>query len=272
MNIDRKYSEIDMTFKWETISKEKIYTVLEESSTRDEILGYENTPFEINCSGVERAEQQLNNIFKTLTMRSCKIIKSFRKKKLKKKKPWEDRELADVKKTVSNLAKLLRINPYNLNLRNNFLGHSLRDTDPKQYWKLSKSLKYENTNNKIELQAGFPEIIDHFKHQGETVNYDKEFETKIETDILSETDALLFNEVTDKPFTINEVNKCIQKLKTGKSSGPDRISNEIIKYSGVVTCKAITKLFNLILDSGKYPSNWRKSFTILIHKAGEARY
>ncbi|CAG2204105.1 unnamed protein product [Mytilus edulis] len=154
---DRKYSEIDMTFKWETISKEKLYTVLEEISTRDEILGYENTPFEINCSGVERAEQQLNNIFKTLTMRSCKIIKSFRKKKLKKKKPWEDRELADVKKTVSNLAKLLRINPYNLNLRNNFLGHcklckklikrkknqfekeifsqlsALRDTDPKQY-------------------------------------------------------------------------------------------------------------------------------------------
>ncbi|CAC5379711.1 unnamed protein product [Mytilus coruscus] len=190
--LDRKYSEIDMTFKWETISKEKLNTVLEESSTRDEILGYENTPFEINCSGVERAEQQLNNIFKTLTMRSCKIIKSFCKKKLKKKKPWEDRELADVKKTVSNLAKLLQINPYNLNLRNNFLGHcklckklikrkkiqfkkeifsklsALRDTDPKQYWKLLKSLKYENTNNKIELQAGFPEIIDHFMHQGET--------------------------------------------------------------------------------------------------------
>ncbi|CAC5413627.1 unnamed protein product [Mytilus coruscus] len=129
-------------------------------------------------------------------------------------------------------------------------AETLRDTDPKQYWKLLKSLKYENTNNKIELQAGFPEIIDHFKHQGETVNYDKEFKTKIETDILNETDALLFNEVTDKPFTINEVNKCIQKLKTGKSSGPDQISNEIIKYSGVVTCKAITKLFNLILDSG----------------------
>ena len=74
-----------MTFKWETISKEKLYTVLEEISTRDEILGYENTPFEINCSGMERAEHQLNNIFKTLTMRSCKTIKFFRKKKLKRK-------------------------------------------------------------------------------------------------------------------------------------------------------------------------------------------
>ena len=40
---------------------------------------------------------------------------------------------------------------------------------------------------------------------------------------------------------------------------PDLISNEIIKYSSMVTCKAITKFFNLTLDSGKYPSNWRES-------------
>jgi hypothetical protein len=58
-------------------------------------------------------------------------------------------------------------------------------------------------------------------------------------------------------------------LKIGKSTGPDQISNEIIKYSGIVTCKAITKLFNLILDSGKYPSNRRTSFIILIHKVGD---
>jgi hypothetical protein len=29
------------------------------------------------------------------------------------------------------------------------------------------------------------------------------------------------------------------------------------------------KALCLILDSGKYPSNWKKSFIILIHKAGE---
>ena len=50
---------------------------------------------------------------------------------------------------------------------------------------------------------------------------------------------------------ISEVNRCIKKLKTGKSAGPDLISNEIIKFSGICTCKSITKLFNLILDSGK---------------------
>ena len=146
---------------------------------------------------------------------------------------------------------------------------TLRDADPKQYWKLLKSLKHEEFNNKIELQAGFPEIIKHFEQQGQTFNYDKDFKTEIENDISQEIDNSFINEVTDGPFTVHEINKCIQKLKIGKSAGPDQISNGIIKYSGIVTCKAITKLFNLILDSGKYPSNWRKSLIILIHKVGD---
>ena len=50
---------------------------------------------------------------------------------------------------------------------------------------------------------------------------------------------------------------------------PLYIANEIIKYSSVATCKSIVKLFNLILDSGKYPSVWRKSFIIRIHKSGD---
>ena len=37
----------------------------------------------------------------------------------------------------------------------------------------------------------------------------------------------------------------------------------------MVTCKSITKLFNLILNSGKYPDNWRKSYTVLISKSGD---
>jgi hypothetical protein len=49
--------------------------------------------------------------------------------------------------------------------------------------------------------------------------------------------------IKQRAFTVHEINKCIQKLKIGKSAGPDQISNEIFKYSGIVTCKAITKLF-----------------------------
>jgi hypothetical protein len=48
---------------------------------------------------------------------------------------------------------------------------------------------------------------------------DWEFKDKIEYNISSEENSLSINEVTDKPFTVTEINKCIKKLKTGKSTG-----------------------------------------------------
>ena len=78
--------------------------------------------FEKNSSGVEKAELQLNKIFKTLTLRSCKAAKSFRKKKTKKKKPWEDQELADLNKTVTHMARTLKRQPYNQASRHNILN------------------------------------------------------------------------------------------------------------------------------------------------------
>ena len=73
---------------------------------------------------------------------------------------------------------------------------------------------------------------------------------------------------TDKPFTVSVIKQCIKALKSNKNPGHDLISNEILKYSSVVTCKTIVKLLNLILDSGKYPYTWRHSFIIPIHKSG----
>ena len=124
-NISRNYksSSIDVTFKWENISKEKLYTALGENNLRGEILSFESTAFEKNSSGVEKAELPLNKIFKTLTLCSCKAVNKFRKKKTKKKKPWEDQELADLKKTVTHMARKLKRQPYNQALRHNFLKH-----------------------------------------------------------------------------------------------------------------------------------------------------
>ena len=64
---------------------------------------------------------------------------------------------------------------------------------------------------------------------------------------------------------VSEIKQCSKALKSNKSPGPDLISNKILKYNSVVTCKAIVKLFDLILDSGKYPYI---SFIIPLHKAG----
>ena len=285
-------NSIQTSYRWEHISKEKLLNTLGNVEIIDEIVQYETTHFEKNNCGVEKAEQNLRNIFVNLAQHSCRIVKPFRKQKSCKNKPWADRELADLKKTVFKLGSALKKQPYDLHIKNSFLKYSkdckkltkkkihlykkqlfdklleLRNSDPKQYWKMLKSLKHEDSGKNIELQANFTDLMNHFKSQGETPYFDKEFKDKIEFEVSGDIN-LSVNEVTDKPFSASEIGKCIRRLKTGKSTGPDLISNEIIKFSSAVTCKAIKKPFNLILDSGKYPSSWRKSFIILIHKSGD---
>ena len=145
-----------------------------------------------------------------------------------------------------------------------------KETDPKQYWQVLNSLKKGDKSSKNpEIQVNFEKIIEHFKSQGSCKNYNVSLKNKVENHIpvIQYKNLLTENSITDKPFTISEIKQCINILKTKKGAGPDLITNEIIKYSSVATCKSIVKLFNLILDSGKYPSVWRKSFIILILKS-----
>ena len=143
-----------------------------------------------------------------------------------------------------------------------------RESDPKSYWQLLNSLREDEFKDN-DIQINFKDLAKHFQSQGEPQKYDKDFEKLVNDKILEYQRISGVNDITDKPFVINEIKKCIKKLKMGKSTGPDFISNEIIKHSNVVTCKALAKLFNLILDSGKYPDSWRKSFIILIFKSGD---
>ena len=54
-----------------------------------------------------------------------------------------------------------------------------------------KSLKYEDSSKNIELQNGFEDIVDHFKSQRDTSDFDREFKEKIEYNISSEENSFL---------------------------------------------------------------------------------
>ena len=68
-------------------------------------------------------------------------------------------------------------------------------------------------------------------------------------------------------LVLMKLKNVIKNKKNGKNSGPALISNEAITDSSITTIKSITKLLNLILDSGCYPTSWIKSYTILIFKS-----
>ena len=73
----------------------------------------------------------------------------------------------------------------------------------------------------------------------------------------------------DFPFTCFEIKKGIHKLKYGKKEGPDLILNEFIKTGSQTMTLTLVKLFNKILQCGKFPSVWNHSLISSIYKSGD---
>ena len=55
----------------------------------------------------------------------------------------------------------------------------------------------------------------------------------------------------------SDVLKYLRKANPNKSSGPDVISNHILKFCADSQYKPLTKLFNYSLRKGVYPSYWK---------------
>ena len=288
----QNFKSLSTSYKWESVSKSKLLTAISDEAVINNIVSYESTNFGHSDYEINKASNQLTHILENITKMSCKMF--ICKKKRKPKKVWLDNEVRDMKKTVAELGKQMGSQPFNLQLRHNFFLFSKKlkklvkrkkylfkknifdkliewkETDPKQYWHLLNILKLnEQKNFDLSSYINTENIREHFQSQGKPEYYNTEFSRQIDDNIEKLREGLKENEYTDRPFTVQEIKKCVNKLRIGKSAGPDCIPNEIIKFSSVVTCKSITKLFNLILDSGKYPDNWRKSYTVLIFKSGD---
>ena len=71
----------------------------------------------------------------------------------------------------------------------------------------------------------------------------------------------------DQLITIEELDKAISELKSGKAVSEDLIANEFIKACSETARKAICNLFNECLRTGIYP--WNTSVVTPLHKKGD---
>ena len=102
----------------------------------------------------------------------------------------------------------------------------------------------------------------YFKQQNSTpVNNILDPETNMETHSNERVKDPL-----DYPITDEEFEAVINKLKANKSPGIDSILNEVIKIGKDVIKGHLVKLFNRILDTGKYPALWSFGLIVPIHK------
>lgn len=83
----------------------------------------------------------------------------------------------------------------------------------------------------------------------------------------SERSAWINGNKENIKITIDDKHKAMKSQKNRKAPGSDG-TNELLKYGGKHV-EELTKLFNIILECGKEPAEWKTSVTIPICKKGE---
>ena len=182
---------------------------------------------------------------------------------------WLDQELRQrfykVRKDTRRLIK------QKLKLFKSSLIDKLNDTsvtDAQEYWKIIRELDGIYNNKTDNCDNIRPEIwVEHFKllmikppPQGNFVDEVNQF-------LANEDNWKFFNELSFS-ITAAEINKAINKLKSGKSCGEDMILNEMLKSGKDILSPALVKLLNLVLCTGKTPTSWDTSLLKPLHKGG----
>jgi hypothetical protein len=67
-------------------------------------------------------------------------------------------------------------------------------------------------------------------------------------------------------FENDEVHRAVSMLKNGKAAGEDGITNEMVKGGGLVIVECLVRLFNVCMNIGNAPEDWRSAIVVLLLK------
>jgi exonuclease III len=241
----------------------------------------------------------IQDIFITAAEQSLpkKIPPSKRSTKRKYHKPWYDFDLKCLRLRVQAGSKQLASNPsdpvirglffrdvknynkqrkrkiqiYKRNLMTNL--EQLESNNPKQFWELLEKLKVSTTNHPHKSPGNNispNDWYDYFKLLNSIPQQNIDIEKRFGETLNTMEKSNIFNELC-YTITESEVSKAISRLKNGKAVGLDGISNEMIKASQHILLQCLTKVFNTIFVSGKYPKCWAEGYLTPIFKANDSQ-
>jgi hypothetical protein len=236
--------------------------------------------------GINQEAQTLNNIIHNAASQSLRA-KKHKSSQVNKTQPWYHPTLKFLRQRVNAQGKLLKQFPNDPHIRGSYYKtlknyrrsvkyhkkqfkqdminklDDLCSNSPRDYWKLLAKLKNENLDNDPTTQIKPDQWLKHF-----TELNSKSSNENINAQLWKNPLTCQLNHTLNKQIELNEVQGAIKALKNGKACGLDGISNEMIKYGQHVLIKPLTKLFNHILMSGIYPSNWSVGYISPIYKTG----
>ena len=89
------------------------------------------------------------------------------------------------------------------------------------------------------------------------MNKENKWDHMVETDVV---------EKAVKKVARNEIVEVIQKIKSGKATGPYEVSVEMIVASGEIGVKVMMELCQRVLDGRGMPDEWKTSVIVTIFK------
>ena len=129
---------------------------------------------------------------------------------------------------------------------------------------LWQNKKYNNSNGCI-MDKGGNLLFD----EKDVANRWKEYITELYDD--NRADIPRFTMTTGNNILQEEVQKAISSMRKGKATGSDEISTEMLKALDDHNVKSITKLCNIIYNTGYIPTELEKSIFITIPKKAKAQ-
>eukprot|EP00794_Sanderia_malayensis_P011381 gene11381-12567_t len=299
-NVDM--SPIPARFLWNPDSADNFTAALNEPAILDRLVSFQNSVFSNDQNGTDEAVNQLTNIILDVATTSIsKSTKRFKGKRIKKnpQKKWLTKDCQVTKNKLSRLANKLRQCPfdhdlqqkyralyfhyktmirkaaktYNNDLKDKLL--SIENNNPKMFWNMISKIKTEdNATDPIDgALVGLPQkakkYIDYFTNLYSSPNNSTSEAASVFKSFLKDKyrdkDIMKY---LNSPFQLEEVKNGINKLKSGKAPGIDNVINEFLKVGANILVKSITKLFNHLLCSQKFPKEWSTNTLSTIHKGG----
>ena len=264
---EENLSDLPVLYSWNQKAKVKFTETVQSFSFKKKLSGLADT----NDPDTMVFE------FNKLLHSSLDIIKPTKPKdNHKNRNSWYNDECKSAKLEIRKLGKTLKLDPFNSSIRielankrklyksllrkskrnfqlNKLQKMSSKSTGTKNFWRQFKTLRGDkgpdiSRLNPAEVRRYFSELLNSGSNFVATKKFDKG--------------------PLDYQLTLEELTCASKKLLSGKSCGIDGINNEILALLFQLYPSFFQSLFNVILSTGKFPSDWSVSLISPVHKKG----
>ena len=279
-------------FKWNSeLSQEKLSKA---SSSRDFLAiktKIMNTNYSTTRSGTDALTKNVEEAFNFLHNQCCDKVRIGKKSRAKaKRQKWFSPDCSSVRKKLRRAANYLNRHPFDpaataevssLNRQYNrlkkrakkqYLENNMKklihSVDKKEMWSILSEIRGKKPGSPVPMQ----DLHDHFKN---VLNNSPKnvIESKLKL-LEKKVEEFTKNSPTGEPtlkqggYTEDFVTKVAKSLKNGKSAFLDGSINEVTKHSIKATAPILVKYFNHIESSAVFPTAWKSSFLVPLHKKG----